>query len=97
MITCRKKAGLSKAETAVFFAGLRRLRSVESLPSGAHDVGQTFAARYQLLVYDALILTAAMIAKFETLWSNSRHGVLLVDGCLWALNPFVWDEFRVAL
>ena len=46
------------------------------------------AERYGFLVYDAMIVAAALIAGCTTLWTEDMHTGLLVEGQLRLVNPF---------
>ena len=88
MVNCRRKAGLSWEETGAFLAGVQSLCEVEDLSVQTHLVGRALAEKYQLSVYDAMIVSAALIAGCTTLWSEDMHGGLLVEDQLRVVNPF---------
>ena len=88
MVNCRRKAGLSWEETGAFLAGVQSLCPVEDLSVQTHHVGRALAEKYQLSVYDAMIVSAALIAGCTTLWSEDMHDGLLVEDQLRVVNPF---------
>ncbi|KQB95621.1 pilus assembly protein [Loktanella sp. 1ANDIMAR09] len=88
MVNCRRKAGLSWEETGAFLAGVQSLCEVEDLSVQTHLVGRALAEKYQLSVYDAMIVSAALIAGCTTLWSEDMHNGLLVEDQLRVVNPF---------
>ena len=88
MVNCRRKAGLSWEETGVFLSGVRALCPVEGLTIQTHDVGRALADRYGFSVYDAMIVSAALISGCTTLWTEDMHHGLLVEGQLRLENPF---------
>ena len=88
MVNCRRKAGLSWEETGSFLAGVQSLCEVEDLSVQTHLVGRALAEKYQLSVYDAMIVSAALIAGCTTLWSEDMHDGLLVEDQLRVVNPF---------
>ena len=88
MVNCRRKAGLSWEETGVFLSGVRALCPVEGLTIQTHDVGRALADRYGFSVYDAMIVSAALIPGCTTLWTEDMHHGLLVEGQLRLENPF---------
>ena len=88
MVNCRRKAGLSWEETGAFLAGVQSLCEVEDLSVQTHLVGRALAEKYQLSVYDAMIVAAALIAGCTTLWSEDMHDGLLVEDQLRIVNPF---------
>ena len=89
LVNCRRKAGLSWTDTAAFLGGIRALCPVEPLTTQTHDVGRALAERYNLSVYDAMIVASALIAGCTTLWSEDMQNGLLVEEQLRIVNPFV--------
>ena len=88
MVNCRRKAGLSWGETDAFLEGIKSLCPVEDLTVQTHQVGRALAEKYQLSVYDAMIVSASLIAGCTTLWSEDMHDGLLVEDRLRVVNPF---------
>jgi predicted nucleic acid-binding protein len=84
----RRKMGMSWTETRNFLATIRGLLKVESITIEVHDVGINLAERYQLSVYDSMIVAAALSAECETLLSEDLQSGLLISGRLRVLNPF---------
>jgi predicted nucleic acid-binding protein len=84
----RRKMGLSWAETRNFLLMIRRLLKVEPITVEIHDVGISLAERYQLSVYDSMIVSAALSAECDTLLSEDLQNGLLINGRLRVLNPF---------
>jgi predicted nucleic acid-binding protein len=84
----RRKMGLSWAETRNFLLMIRGLLKVEPLTIEIHDVGISLAERYQLSVYDSMIVSAALSAECDTLLSEDLQDGLLINGRLRVLNPF---------
>ncbi|KRS10678.1 MULTISPECIES: PIN domain-containing protein [Rhodobacterales] len=88
MVNCRRKAGLSWEDTGAFLEGIKSLCPVEDLTIQTHQVGRALAAKYQLSVYDSMIVSAALIAGCTTLWTEDMHDGLLVEDRLRVVNPF---------
>lgn len=88
LVNCRRKAGMDWVEAGEFLAGVRSLCLVEPLTVRTHEVGRAVAERYQLNVYDAMIVAAALLAGCTTLYSEDMHPGLLVEGQLRLVNPF---------
>ena len=84
----RRKMGLSWAETRNFLLMIRGLLKVEPVTIEIHDVGISLAERYQLSVYDSMIVSAALSAECHTLLSEDLQDGLLINGRLRVLNPF---------
>ena len=84
----RRKMGLSWAETRNFLLMIRGLLKVEPITIEIHDVGISLAERYQLSVYDSMIVSAALSAECDTLLSEDLQNGLLINGRPRVLNPF---------
>lgn len=84
----RRKMGLSWAETRNFLLMIRGLLKVEPITIEIHDVGISLAERYQLSVYDSMIVSAALSAECDTLLSEDLQNGLLINERLRVLNPF---------
>ena len=84
----RRKMGLSWAETRNFLLMIRGLLKVEPITIEIHDVGISLAERYQLSIYDSMIVSAALSAECDTLLSEDLQNGLLINGQLRVLNPF---------
>ena len=84
----RRKMGLSWAETRNFLLMIRGLLKVEPITIEIHDVGISLAERYQLSVYDSMIVSAALSAECDTLLSEDLQNGLPINGRLRVLNPF---------
>ena len=53
-----------------------------------HDRALEIADRWELSVYDGLIVSAALLAGCDTLYSEDMHHGLVIDGRLTITNPF---------
>lgn len=84
----RRKMHLSWSETRAFVAPYRMLLAVVPLTLGVHEAGLEIADRYQLSVYDGMIVAAALAADCDTLLSQDMQHGLVVHGKLTILNPF---------
>jgi predicted nucleic acid-binding protein len=84
----RRKMGLSWAETRNFLLMIRRLLEVKPITIEIHDVGISLAGRYQLSVYDSMIVSAALSVECDILLSEDLQDGLLINGRLRVLNPF---------
>jgi predicted nucleic acid-binding protein len=67
---------------------LRALLNVALLTVETHELGLSLAERYQLQVYDSLLLAAALRAGCTVFWSEDLHEGLVVGGQLTIRNPF---------
>jgi predicted nucleic acid-binding protein len=84
----RRKLTLSWEEIAEFSDLIRALCSVKPLTIETHDKDRTIAERYKLSVYDAMIVSAALLADCKTLYSEDMQDGLLIDDQLRIINPF---------
>lgn len=67
---------------------LRESLDVVPLTIDVHLRGIEISERYQLGVYDSMIVAAALSIGSRTLWSEDMHDGLAIDG-LTISNPFV--------
>ena len=73
---------------------IRSVCPVEPLTSETHDRGILIAKRYKLSVYDSMIVSAALIADCDALYSEDMHDGLLIDDQVRLLNP-LGQYFRI--
>ncbi len=84
----RRKMRMSWQETHMFLSLLRGLFTVHSLEVETHETGLALAERYNLSIYDAMIVAAALHAGCDTLWSEDmQHGMVLCEK-LRIVDPF---------
>lgn len=85
----RRKMGLSWTELADALMSLRRLCAPPvPLTVAIHELGLQLAERYQLSLFDALIVAAALEVGCDTLLSEDMHHGLVIDGRLTVHDPF---------
>jgi predicted nucleic acid-binding protein len=63
--------------------------SIVPLSFELHQIGIALSTRYQLQVYDGMILAAALEAGCDTIYSEDMHDGLVIEGVLTIRNPFV--------
>ncbi len=83
----RRKCGLEWTELHELLRGIRRLCRVVPLTSDIHEDGLMLAQRYQVSIYDALIVAAAVQAGCKTLYSEDLQSGMQF-GALRVLNPY---------
>ena len=83
-VMCRKTPR-TWAEIAGFFAGIRR--SANIIPITVEIQERAQAERYQLNIFDANIVAAAVLAGCTTLFSEDMHNGMVIDG-LTIRNPY---------
>lgn len=84
----RRKYAYTWDQVGLVLQAVRRAFRVRPLLLETHERGLRVAERYQLNVYDAMIVAAALDAACDTLWSEDMHDGLLVENRLTIRNPF---------
>jgi predicted nucleic acid-binding protein len=84
----RRKMGLSWDDTHGLLSLVRDLLTVHSLTVEVHETGLALAERYNLSIYDAMIVASALQADCNTLWSEDMRDGMVVDGRLRIASPF---------
>ena len=67
---------------------LAGLSTIISLSLSVHHTGRRVAERYQLGIYDALIIAAALESGCDTLYSEDMQDGLVIDDRLTIRDPF---------
>ena len=83
-----RKLRLSWAEIQEILAQLRAVCSVEPITIETHERALQIAQRYGLSIYDALIVSAALIAGCKTLHSEDMQHGQVIERQLTIRNPF---------
>ena len=84
----RRKFTLPWSEIDEFLQLVRGLCPVESLTLQTHDLGRGLSERYQLSLYDAMIVSSALLARCDTLYSEDMQAGLRIEKALMIVNPF---------
>ena len=84
----RRKMRLSWPEIRDTLKSLRGILRVEPITTDVHDTGLDIAERHGLSTWDAMIVTSALEADCETLWSEDMQDGM-VFGQLRVMNPFL--------
>jgi predicted nucleic acid-binding protein len=84
----RRKMGFDWAETDGFLESVRALLDVVPLTVETHETGLGLSSRHGFSIYDAMIVSAALLAGCDRLWSEDMHNGLVIDGRLTIANPF---------
>ncbi len=82
-----RKVSLGWSETRDFLDTFRATLEIVPLTLETHERGIALAERYQINVYDGMIVAAAMMAGCKTLYSEDMHDGLVIDG-LTIRNPY---------
>jgi len=83
-----RKLHMSWLEIREVLAQVRAICPVESLSIGTHDRAIMVAERYRLSMYDALIISAALLAGCKTLYSEDMQDGQVIENQLTIVNPF---------
>jgi predicted nucleic acid-binding protein len=83
----RRKHALPWSNVRTVLAAVRSTCTVASLTTTTHEVGLALAERYQLNVYDGMIVAAAQLAGCTVLYSEDMQDGLVIDG-LTIRNPY---------
>jgi predicted nucleic acid-binding protein len=84
----RRKLSMTWSETEELLGLIKSLCPTEPLTVKTHETGLIIAQRYLLSLYDAMIVSAALLAGCETLYSEDMQDGLLIDSQLRICNPF---------
>ena len=85
----RRKLNMSWSDIDELLSFIVQLCAVEPLTVETHETGRYLAERYQLSVYDSMIVASALIGKCEVLYSEDMHHGLLIENTLKIINPFI--------
>ena len=83
----RRKHGLPWSGVRTVLAAVRSTCTVASLTATTHELGLALAERYQMNVYDGMIVAAAQLAGCKVLYTEDMHDGLVIDR-LTIRNPF---------
>lgn len=87
-VVWKRKYGYSWQLIQESLLSLRALLQVVPLEIDTHELGLSLAERYQLNIYDSLLLAAALRAGCTAFWSEDLHEGLVVERQLTIRNPF---------
>jgi predicted nucleic acid-binding protein len=83
-----RKLRMSWIEIREVLAQVRAVCAVEPMTIERHERALRIAERYGLSIYDALIVSAALLANCKTLHSEDMHDGQVVERQLTIRNPF---------
>ena len=70
------------------FSAIRSLVTVSPVTVETHETGLTLAERYNLSIYDAMIVASALLAGCDVLWSEDMQDGMAIENRLRIINPF---------
>ena len=83
----RRKLKKSLPEIDLFLKLVRNRCRVVPVTMDVHDCGRALLERFNLQVYDSMIIAAASLAGCETLWSEDMQDGLRIGG-ITIRNPY---------
>jgi predicted nucleic acid-binding protein len=83
-----RKLHMSWIEIREVLAQVRAVCAVESVTIETHERAQRLAERYGISIYDALIVSAALLANCKTLYSEDMQDGQVIERQLTIRNPF---------
>jgi predicted nucleic acid-binding protein len=83
-----RKLNLSYAEIRDFLTNIRAMVPVEPLSLATHDLALALADRYGFSFYDALIVSSALLAGCECLYTEDLQHGQIIEQRLIVNNPF---------
>ena len=83
-----RKLRMSWIEIREVLAQIRAVCAVEPMTIETHEGALRLAERYGLPIYDALIVSAALLADCKTLHSEDMQDGQVIDRTLTIRNPF---------
>ena len=83
-----RKLGMGWADIGEILAQVRSVCQVDALTIETHERGLAIASRYRLNVYDAMIISSALLAGCTLLYSEDLQHGQVFDRQLTVRNPF---------
>ncbi len=87
-LVMRRKFAMTWSEICEILDIMKDLLEVVPVTIDVHESGLRLAERYQLAIYDAMIIAAALEADCDVLWSDDMQHSMKIGG-LEIRNPFV--------
>ncbi len=83
-----RKLKMSMAEIREVLTTIRAVCKVVPISEETHDKGLELSERYELSIYDAMIVSSALLAGCKALLSEDMQDGQVIDGSLEIRNPF---------
>jgi predicted nucleic acid-binding protein len=83
-----RKLGMSITEVREVLAAVRTACTIVPLNEETHDVGLQIVEKYQLSLFDSMIIAAALLAECKMLVSEDMQHGQTFEGKLEVRNPF---------
>lgn len=88
----RRKLAMSWSEIAETVRIVQRVCTVEPLTVEVHNEARRLAEQHRFAWYDAFIVSSALAARCDTLFSEDMHDGLRIENSITVRNPFRWAE-----
>jgi len=83
-----RKLRMSIGEIREVLAAIRAVCKIVPISEETHDVGLQMAERYNLSIYDAMIVASALLSDCRTVVSEDMQDGQILEGRLEVRNPF---------
>jgi predicted nucleic acid-binding protein len=84
----RRKSKLSLYDCNRFLYAIRNLVEVVPITIETHDLGRAIAERYQLSVFDSMIIASAIASGCKKLFSEDMQHAMVIEDFTTIENPF---------
>ena len=84
----RRKSKLSFYDCNRFLYAIRNLVEVVPITIETHDLGRAIAERYQLSVFDSMIIASALASGCEKVFSEDMQHAMVIEDFTTIENPF---------
>jgi predicted nucleic acid-binding protein len=86
--TIRRKFKMSWPETFSVLTAIKYFLEIRPITLQVHEAGMLLAQKFQLAIYDAVIVASALDAGCDTLWSEDMQDGMVFENRLKIVNPF---------
>jgi predicted nucleic acid-binding protein len=84
----RRKSKLSFHECNRFLYAIRNLVEVVPITIETHDLGRAIAEKYQLSIFDSMIIASALASGCEKVLSEDMQHAMVIEDFTTIENPF---------
>jgi predicted nucleic acid-binding protein len=84
----RRKFKMSWPETFSVLTAIKYFLEIRPITLQVHEAGMLLAQKFQLAIYDAVIVASALDAGCDTLWSEDMQDGMVFENRLKIVNPF---------
>ena len=84
----RRKSKLSFHDCNRFLYAIRNLVEVVPLTIETHDLGRAITEKYQLSIFDSMIIASALASGCVKIFSEDMQHAMVIEGLTTIENPF---------